>query len=207
MSRRKDLLEEIYSNITYLVALKQYDHEILGIAMTLFHYYTYIKSLREIDPIELSVACVYLALKIQFLYIPMDQVIDMYNAIKKDKNDTFKKKNPDFIKYEIEIYSFLGYDLDIETPYNWYYKLISIQMGEVFMTDEAKNLLFNLINDIYRNPICLFYHPKVIMISSMIMIARFIEMKDIDFSNLLKVEKIEDIVACMNQIFAIFDDI
>lgn len=117
--------------------------------MTLFHYYTNIKSLRDIDPLELSVACVYLALKIQFFYIPMDQVTDMYNTIKKERNDTLKKKSPDFIKYEIEIYFFLGYDLDIETPYSWYYKLISIKMGDVFKKEDFKNLLFNLINDIY----------------------------------------------------------
>lgn len=58
------------------------NHEIYGIAMTLYHYYTYFKMLREINPLELSVACIYLARKIQFEHISMEEVIKIYNIQK-----------------------------------------------------------------------------------------------------------------------------
>lgn len=54
--------------------------------MTLYHYYTYFKSLRDISPLELSVACIYLAKKIQFEHISLDEILIIYNKQKK-KNE------------------------------------------------------------------------------------------------------------------------
>jgi hypothetical protein len=179
------------------------NHEIYGIAMTLYHYYTYFKMLREINPLELSVACIYLARKIQFEHISMEEVIKIYN-IQKDKIKDGKKEPPDFIKYEMEFYYFLGYDLDIETPYNSFYRFIKTKEGESFGNEKIKTFLFNLINDTYRRSLCLYYHPKIIMLSCLIFTIKFLE-ENINIEEKLPKEDIIIIGECMEKIYDIFD--
>ena len=175
--------------------------------MTFFHYYTYFKSLKEIDPLELSVACVYLACKNQYILIPMDKVVEMFNKVKAERKDPIQStKTPDFLKYEIEIYSFLGYDLNIETPYFWFYKLVQSKRGEGLGENKIKNFLFNIINDTYRKALCLYYHPKAIMLSSLIFTIKFLELSNIKIDNLIEGENLEEISECMNQIYELFDE-
>lgn len=174
--------------------------------MTLFHYYTYFKNLKEIDPLELSVACVYLACKNQYCLIPMDKVVEMYNKVKEIRKETIStNKVPDFLKYEIEIYSFLGYDLNIETPYCWFYKFIVTKQGEGLGEEKIKNFLFNIINDTYRKSLCLFYHPKIIMLSAMVFTVKFLELENVKVDNLILDENLDDISECMNNIFELFE--
>ena len=204
-SRLTEFIEDIYNQITKIVNLYKFTHEIYGIAITFFHYYTYFKNLKEIDPLELSIACIYLACKNQYFLIPMDKVMEMYNKAKMERKDDLSgTKVPDFLKYEIEIYSFLGYDdLNIETPYFWYYKIVGkfSYLGE----SKIKNVLFNIIKDAYRKALCLFYHPRVIMFSALAFTIKFLEINTIKMENIIQGENAEEIAECMNKINEIYD--
>lgn len=201
-SKLNEFVEDIYNQIGKLSC--NFSHEISGIALTLFHYYTYFKSFREIDRLELSVACVYLACKIQFRQISTNIVLEWYNKAKAERKDITNNIKPDFIKYEIEIYSFLGYDLDIETPYCWFYKFRATSKGKD-LDDKIKNFVFNIINDTYRKSLCLYYHPKIIMLSALCFTIKFLDIK-IQIEDLLKGEEIDLISQCMENIYEIFEE-
>ena len=171
--------------------------------MTLYHYYTYFKSLRDISPLELSVACIYLAKKIQFEHISLDEILIIYNKKKKKLKEGFKNETPDFIKYEIDFYYYLGYDLDIETPYHWFGRLINSKEGKIFAHEDIRNFLYNLINDTYRKPLCLYFHPKIIMLSSLIFTIKFLD-KNITCEDKLTQEEIPLVAECMEKIYEIF---
>ena len=72
---RQKILNQIYNTKLYIIIY------------TFFHYYTYYKNLKENDPLELSMACVYLACKNQYFLIPMDKSIETYNKAKAERKD------------------------------------------------------------------------------------------------------------------------
>lgn len=104
----------------------------------------------------------------------------------------------------MEFYYFLGYDLDIETPYNSFYRFIKTKEGESFGNEKIKTFLFNLINDTYRRSLCLYYHPKIIMLSCLIFTIKFLE-ENINIEEKLPKEDIIIIGECMEKIYDIFD--
>jgi hypothetical protein len=202
----QNFIEDIYNLITSLTS-KNYNHEIYGIAMTLCHYYYYYKSFREFDRLELSVACVYVACKMKLILIPMEAVVDMYKKKKEEQGSVCKSELPDFLKYEIEMYKILGFDLEIDTPYNWFYIYEREPKWKCFSDEKVKNVLFNIINDTYRKALCLYYHSKIIMVSAMLFTIKFLEMKDVDKEMLIKDLDINELKECMEKINEMFSEI
>ena len=90
------MLDEIFSFISYISETNFLSHDIYGTALALFHYYTYFKSFREIDRIELSVSCAYLACKINYRYIKFDEMISLCDELRKSK----KLGEPKFVNIE-----------------------------------------------------------------------------------------------------------
>jgi len=131
-SSKESNIEKIFFEVTKrmreLIYKKNFDHNTFGIAMTLFHYYVCFNDLRSIDRIEICFACLYMSSKIQFYNYPISNFINDYRNYIKDKPNYQKKPDPDFIKYEIQLYSQLGYDLDIETPYDHFYSNLNNHM-------------------------------------------------------------------------------
>lgn len=127
--------------------------------MTLFHYYTYLKSFREIDRAELSASCVYLACKINYKYIKFEEVVNIYENLKKTK----KNSDPKIINIEMELLYSLGFDLNIKLPYNYTHLYI-----KKFNLDKNCEILANnIINDTFRRPLCIFFHPRTITLVSL----------------------------------------
>jgi hypothetical protein len=171
--------------------------------MTFFHYYTYYKSLREIDRVELSIGCVYLACKIQYIFIPMEEVGNIYRKIKNSP----KEHLPDFIKLEIEILNFLGFELNVETPYEHLYMLLEKYNQSLLKNERLINFAYNIINDTYRRPICIFYHPKIISLAALYITAKYFEI-ELSFEQIRCYErsiKQEDLFSCINSIVNIID--
>jgi hypothetical protein len=137
--------------------------EIFGIAMTLFYYYSYLKSFKEFDRTDISVGCVFLACKIDFNFLKFDEVMFLFDSV-------FKKKRthaPDLLKFEIEIMNFLDFEINIETPYRYIYYYLDRNKPNLLKDHEFKNFVFNLINDSYRKPLCIFWHPRYIALASL----------------------------------------
>jgi hypothetical protein len=143
--------------------------------------------------------------KIQFYNIPIKEFVGDYKEYIKDKygND----KNPDFIKYEMQLYSQLGYDLDIETPYQFFnncFYFVCIKNDNKEKMDKLKNFCYNLINDTYARPLSIYYHPKIIYLSCLIISLKFLEYNEFDINKLLKDERKDIVAECMENIYQIY---
>ena len=150
-----------------------------------------------------------MSLKIQIITINLKQLIKDYKEYIKNNNFPEKKTNPDFIKYEVKLFSQLGFDLDIETPFRcfyhyFYFKFVPNNKEENVKMDKVKNFCFNLINDSYTRPLSIYYHPKIIYLSCLILTLKFLEYKEYDINNLIKDEKIDVLTECMEKIYFIY---
>ena len=213
-SQRETITEKLFYDISQRIKeiqmKRQFTHTAYGIAMTLFHYYIYFNDIRSIDTIEICFACLYMSSKIQFYNLPLKEFVNDYKEYIQGKPGNEKKPEPDFIKYEIQLYSQLGYDLDIETPYlffnNYFYFKYANNNNREKM-DKLRNFCFNLINDTYTRPLSIYYHPKIIYLSCLILSLKFLEYDDIDINKILKDEKeeiVEIVAECMEQIYQIY---
>ena len=213
-SSKESNIEKIFFEVTKrmreLIYKKNFDHNTFGIAMTLFHYYVCFNDLRSIDRIEICFACLYMSSKIQFYNYPISNFINDYRNYIKDKPNYQKKPDPDFIKYEIQLYSQLGYDIDIETPFHFFYdSLESFFKKFPFMRDKTKmdklkHFCFNLLIDTYTRPLSIYYHPKIIYLSCLIFSLKFLEFNECDINLLIKDENIDLIKDCMEKILQIY---
>lgn len=211
--------DELFLNISHLIKFKNLPQDIYGIAMNLFHYYTYFKSFRDIDRAELTITCVILAHKIKHGYMRSEQIIDLYEYFPY-KNDNNKKTsnnipilnnslkpNPNIADVEMDILIFLGYDLDIEMPFQYV-----AQYKKTFNIDKKlENFITNLINDSYRRPLCLYFHPKTIALVSIFIGLTFFNKDDVMLSinSFLKSEKQyikDEYKLCFEHMYKLFDN-
>jgi hypothetical protein len=154
-----NFFDEVFSNISNICNAKNYSDEIFGVAMTLFHYYSYFKSFRDFDRTEVSVACVFLACKIQYTFLKVEEAIDIFNRIKRGSSISGHAQGPDFTKFEVDILTFIGFEMDIETPHKYFvYYLEKLNPGYA-KDNKIINFGFLLINDLYRSNLCI-YHPS-----------------------------------------------
>ena len=188
---------------------KNFNHGTYGISMTFFYYYICFNDLKSIDKVELAFACFFMSTKILFLNYKINKLTDDYKEYIKKKLNYEKKSEPDFIKYEIQLYSQLGYDLDIETPYHMYYYNLPNFLKKYPAFTQEKNMkikffLFNLIDDTYTRPLSLYYHPKIIYLSCLIFTVKFLEFNDINIEKIVEGENLDLIAECMENIYDIY---
>lgn len=190
----------MYNHISNIANIKHVNREIFGIAMTLFHYYTYFKSFKEFDRTEISVGCIYLASKIEWYFIPVQEALNIFNKLSANK----PPNPPDFNKFEIEIMSFLGFDLDIETPYRFVYSYLERHAPQLIKNQTLINLTFNLINDSYRKPLCLYWPANVIALACLHIAGGILEL---DISSLVKDTIIsnKDLEDCIKHLLSLFE--
>ena len=211
--KNKEKIDKLFLEVFQLIKKITYNnnngHDLFGRAMTLFHYYTCFKNIRELDPIEICFACKYMSFKIQFRYCPIKEFQEEYLIYMK-KQDTSKQiQQLDFMKYEIELFSLLGYDLDIETPYHFFHEFLPTfytkfpQMKDEKKMSPLKNVCYNIINDSYSKPLCIYFHPKIIALSCLVFAIKFLKF-DCDISVLLSGENIKLVEECMNNIYQIY---
>ena len=198
------LFFEMSQLIRDLAKIKKFDHISYGIAMTFFHYYACFNELRNFDKLEVGFACLYMSSKIQFYKFTLVEFIKDYKNYNINTSGT-EKKNPDFTKYETQLYSQLGYDLDIETPFHFFYnEFFAKTYFNKERMEKLKHFCFNLINDTYSRPLCIYYHPKIIYLSCVIFSLKFLEYNDFDINILIQNENIDLIAECMEQIYQIY---
>jgi len=80
----------------------------------------------------------------------------------------FKIKEMIF-SFEFDIYNAIGFDLNVELPYRYI-----INIKDYFISTLKKTELFtfasNFINDSFKIPLCLYYHPMLIATASLYLI-------------------------------------
>ena len=209
------LFFEISKIIEEICKSKNLNHTSFGIAMTFVHYYACFYDYRTIEKYELAFACFYMSTKVQFNFIKLPELIEeCQNFINKNnpvnEQEKDKKKDLDLIKYEIQVYSLLGYDLDIETPYQmYYYNLKNLQdkfqiLKNSDNLEKMKTFCFNLITDTYTRPLSIYYHPKIIYLSCLIFTFKFLEFNECNIEKLVENENVDLIAECMENINDIY---
>jgi len=212
--------DELFTNISHVIAFKKLPKDIYGVAMNLFHYYTYFKSFRFIDREELTLTCVLLAHKIKHGYVRLDDITVLYNNLKSinkaksnvinnsnnNANSTNFKTSPNLANVEIELLNCLGYDLEIELPFNY----IPLYKKKFNFNDKTEILITNMINDSYRRPLCIFFHPKTIALAATYVVMNTIidENKLINLNIFIKNEKDfinEELLTCVDVLLNLFE--
>jgi len=78
LNKLKDFFEEVFINISVICNNKNSSNEIFGVAMTLFHYYTYYKHFYEYDRTEIAKSCVFLAFKLEYSFLKVEEAWEIY---------------------------------------------------------------------------------------------------------------------------------
>lgn len=164
--------------------------EIFGISMTLFHYYTYSKCFRSFDKFKLATSCIFLAAKIKGTFFHIDK---LQNLHKKYKNMDISYQ--DIIYFELDLMNFLGFEIEINTPYSSLEYLfrrkeftliknlglksintkdMNLEVNNKDNEETLKSLCYNIINDCYRRPLCILFTPEIIALSSLAIAIAFL---------------------------------
>ena len=166
-----NFFDEVFTNISNICNAKNYSQEIFGVAMTLFHYYTYLKSFRDFDRVEIAVSCVFLACKIEYTFLKVEEATDIYHRIKKGSQFMLHTgappQSPDFTKFEVDILTFVGYEMDIETPHKFFVYYLEKLCPSFLRDARVINFGFLLINDTYRSNLCIYYPAKYVALASL----------------------------------------
>lgn len=114
-------LEHTHSLLFKLFINENYDFELFGISMTLFHYYTYFKSFKHFDRHKLIISCLFLSGKIKGVFIKPDILKSLYKKYSPKSNDLTDKE---ITSFELDLLIYLGFEVDIETPYYYLDRII-----------------------------------------------------------------------------------
>lgn len=72
--------------------------------------------------------------------------------------------------FEFDVYNTIGYDLNVELPYKYIIKIKDYFISSLKNTD-LFTVASNFINDSYKIPLCLYYHPMLIATASLFLIS------------------------------------
>ncbi len=198
-------MNEVFTNILDICTKKHLTNEIFGCAMTLFHYYTFHKSFKEFDRCEISVACVFLACKIEYSFLKIEESNEEYIRIKRSKTS---RQLPDYVKFEIEILSFLDFEIDIATPFFEYYHFLYNKFPQIYSDSKIRNFSLKLIYDTYRKPLCIYFNSKCIALAVLFLSLNILEGCSISIQELMLIDKSIDsnsLVKCLECIINMFD--
>jgi hypothetical protein len=179
--------------------------------MTLFHYYTYFKSFREFDKIQLAVASVFLGCKLHSIFLNIEEAHKDYNELKASSlgmNGSLNQMPFDVVKFEIELLNILGFELEIPTPYGYIIeyarklKLIDTEKERII------NIAFNIAHDSYRRPVSVYYTPKQIALACLYIAINLTHEEGMQVSELPNAEiyNIHEINKCTDVLLSLFED-
>lgn len=159
-------LDSVYTYLYKFLQNNEIDNEIFGLTMTLFHYYTYSKCFRNFDKYKLIISCMFLSAKIMGVFFHIEKLQLLHKKYK--SIDILDKE---IIYYELDIMNFLGFELDIQTPY----KYLDVYLGNISLVnikfpyiktnlskESIRNLCYNIVNDCYRRSFCIVFKPEII---------------------------------------------
>jgi len=196
------------------VKIEKIDKDLFGVIMTLFHYFFYFKNIRKYDNYEVLLTCTFLAMKIKNRNIKLDYLIEVFKKI----NDNKKLQTETIVKLEINIMACMGFNFEVNTPFSPAITYLDIFQKNTLLSEkyinnlnEIKDLMFNIIENCYRRPLCLHFRPKVIALSSLYyVLVNFKDKEELAFTykDLLLINPevdLESVSSCLNQILNILE--
>lgn len=198
------------------------DQEIFGISMTLFHYYTYYKHLKNFDKNKLALSCVFLATKLCGTFFRADKLIKIYQS-KSLKPPILTER--EIVFFELDILNCLGFEIEVETTYSHLerffrtnsFVLLARNLGKSQNYDDSRlrYLSYNIAHDCYRRPLCIVFRPEIVA-SCCIGLAYVIESNNLVESQVnLELEELfytffksddllQDFKICFNEVIDLF---
>ena len=165
---------------------------VISTSMVYFHkYFINKKELKTEKESLISIAgCILIATKTCNKLINMEKLIKnmLESYLEQEKGlisiiteKIIKELMEEIKKEEIEILIKIGFELDVDMPYN-YLKEIKKYLMTYYSDNSSKllQLLYYYINDSFILPLCLNYHPKLIAISCLYLLFQFLK---IDLKN------------------------
>jgi transcription initiation factor TFIIIB Brf1 subunit/transcription initiation factor TFIIB len=192
-----DTLDQSYIIVLKIISNRRLPLDVFGTSMTIFHYYTYYKSFRDFDKAQLAVASIFLGCKLHSIFLNIDDALRDYREL------TGAGKIFDIVKFEVEMLNLLGFDLDIVCPYGYiitYAKRMGLQD-----TERIISVAFNIANDSYRRPFCVYFSPRQIALACLYIA--------INMFNFIRVDALPDverfskceIIKCVDLILVMFE--
>ena len=206
-------------NIIHLLSRKIYqqinEQQIIFIAaLIIFHKYRICSNLalNKNSSEELFIllgACLFIGQRaINILKIKLDNISFFLKQLINKKNPTINYEindlNKELIQKEYDILTTIGFNIEIDSPYFFFYKLKKYLTKSELNSANFNTLLNYIINDSYIFPLCLYYTPNVIVISCVIILIekfdlKFINIKELNSLSEYKLEE-EDILQCTSLI-------
>ena len=144
--------------------------------MVLFHKFYLIKTnfKNELEIKTSAIACLFISLKVCNQFIPLNNLIKEFLIhIKLNKNifidDSFILEASERICYvEFEILKIIGFDLNIDLPYKYIDTMVSYTL-KTLRNPKFLIIATNFLNDSFKLPLCLYYHPKLLALAGIYM--------------------------------------
>lgn len=213
-------------NIIHLLSRKIYqkinEQQIIFIAaQIIFHKYRICSNftINKNSSEELFIllgACLYIGQRaINSLKIKLDNISFFLKNLINKKNPTINYEindlNKKLIQKEYDILTTIGFNIEIDSPYLFFYKLKKYLTKSELNSANFNTLLNYIINDSYILPLCLYYTPNIIVVSCVKILIekfnlRFINIKELCSLSEYKLEE-EDIRQCTSLIIKIEDEI
>jgi len=165
-----------------------------------FHRFFAIKDFSEYDRINIAIACLFLAGKVEETPKKLKDVIQISHKLShqfftpKEKYNTLKLDSPQYedlqkriVIYERIILQALSFDLNVEHPYKYLLEYIKKMNGNRGLAQTA----WNFVNDSLRSSLCLKYRPQLIACAAIYLASKrqwwigiFIEAPQRDFDDI-----------------------
>ena len=219
---KEEFLElfKIYNIIHFFIRqiYKENDQpNILIAAQLIFHKYRICSdfSLKKYSPLDLYIilgSCLFIGQ--QSINILNKKIVNISSIIKQIINKKYPKMNVDInninkkiIKTEYEILTKIGFNIDIDSPFNFFEILKGYLSKYQIDPTHFNTLLKYIIQDCYILPIPLYYSPNIISISSVIFLKNKYNLKSINIKELISLSNYEidinEIEACIDLIVKI----
>lgn len=191
--------------------------------MMLFHKYYLINKDNFTSTYEVmlsALTCFFIAIKTNYGYVNIDnfslavkKILDE-KKIKNSKDYTKEEIGDKILSNEVRILIKIGFDLDIILPYKYLDNILSYLRTN--LRENLRNFMqttTNFINDSFKIPLCLYFDPKLIALSSIMLTSKFynITLPDLEdgsrwyniFDKSIKLENLIEIANILNNMYMI----
>ena len=191
--------------------------------MVIFHkYFLFVKTFNQDFTKYLTCfSCIFISFKISNIILPLEDLLKIFLKIYYKENIRKININKELIsaiskkvfQIESDIMSVIGFDINIDLPYDY----ISL-MKDYFIWNfqpeilrQIKVIIISFINDSFKLPLCLYYHPLLIFLACLNLLSEYFnfELKEKDgvkWFNLIERDiAFEDLVEISSRIRVIYD--
>ena len=191
--------------------------------MVIFHkYFLYVKYFNQDFTKYLTCfTCIFISLKISNIILLLEDLLKIFLKIYYKEN--YKKINVNnelisalskkVFQIEFDILNIIGFDINIDLPYDYIFlmKDYFIWNFQPEIMKQIKLIIISFINDSFKLPLCLYYHPFLIYLACLNLLSKYFnyELKDKDgikwFNLIEKNISYEDINTISNKITVIYE--